>query len=145
MYFAAKIKEKRRLYGDLLRLVNECEIYMRYTKPPIDEILGRCESYAETALIDTVKSYCRRVAFGLPDTEYYCSLDGLTLDERQEINDFFDGLGKTSAEGQEKHLLLFNERFTARYNEAREREVKCGGSFIKLGLSGGIFICILLL
>lgn len=142
--FLMKMREKRRFYEDLLRLLNECAIYMRYTRPTLDGIFGECLGYVGPVLGETIRNYCAEKKFSLPQDGCYCKLGGLSRDEKREINDFFDGLGKSDAEGQLSHVTLFSERFGERLRQAAEKEKRNGTGCVKIGLLCGIFVCILL-
>ncbi len=142
--FLRRYREKRRFYEDLLRLINECGIYMKYTRIELGKIFEESSSYAGKTLTETITNYRATQVFSLPREESYCPLISLTADEKREIDGFFDGLGKTDADGQLKHVTLFAERFGKRLEEAREKEIRKGGGCVKLGLLGGIFVCILL-
>jgi len=143
--FREKYTAKKRFYSDLVRTVNEISIRMRYTRPRIEDIIAECGKNAGNELKETLASYMCAVNFSALPKGGYCVPDGLDEEEKAEVNNFFNGLGKSDVDGQIAHISLFAERFAVRYRDAEEFAKVKGGMCVKLGFLCGIALCIALI
>lgn len=138
---AGELRRRERLLMEWQSFLQALKTGIRYSARPLGELIRK-----ESA------SFCREAANG-PDFAYdprqALARAGEALfthpADRGLFREFTLGLGASDAEGQLRHIGLYEARVEQALQEARAEREKRGRLMICLGLFGGLTACLVLL
>ena len=138
-------KDNTKLYKDLIEF---CDLYkgeLSYEKATLIDIISRFCANKKGKTADIFKEYAKDMQSSgqfFRDVEKW-NVAHLKKEQKQEILDFLNGLGKSGTTEQMSFVNKHLESFSKRKKQAEEDEKKKGNMFFKLFVLLGIALMVI--
>ena len=146
-YLLAKKHRRKKLFFAQLNDFNEYFLNeIGYFRRPLGEFLRAHTYKGEFVLL--LESYLQRLKEGETTLGFVFSipeLDFLTKEEKGEIDDYFNMLGKGDTTSQKTYFSSVKERLFVHRKRAEDAQNRYGDLYLKLGFLCGLFIVILII
>lgn len=144
-YFSSQKTRRIVCLGEIIRLINEIEISMKYSRKTTADMLHElCKnSFEEIGFLSEV-SIKEKTFFESFKELVEKNAPPLTDDDKKLLLSFAGELGSTDSEGQIKSAALYKSFFEKRLDGAKGECERQSRLYSSLGVLSGVFISILL-
>ena len=150
VYAAGMLRRRVKALELSIRLVKRMADQIRYTSPPVAELLEGCRADAAFVSLFFLKKACDLMREGKRFGEAWeLALgegeDGFQNTDRELLQSFGQRLGKTDVEGQLAHCRQTVQLLEERLALAKSQADTKGRLYLLLGFSGGVLLALMLI
>lgn len=135
---AEKKKIKKNLYQELVLLCNKLKSDLCYKNHTLDTYLTELTPELKNTLNLNIENFIGGIPLDVKDKR-------LSVDEKNEIIEFFSELGKYDREGFMNMIDYYIEKFGKRYSDAENIYEKSKSFYLKMGVLVGTLLFVIII
>ena len=137
-------KKRENFYADLSKFINKISEEMNFLKTDLISLIDKNKCAYNNDCNDLLNSYLDYLLSTKKDEPFKIKSNFLSKEEKEEINTFFNSLGKSNLEEQKVCIALYRSRFSEQFTKSTKEKDTNGIVSLKLCIVLALFVCLIL-